>query len=373
MEKFLIWGTGCEAEKYGALLKKMEFEKMGGGVIGFIDSDAGKQGKQFLGKRIFLPDELDTLDYDYIAIWSYKYYNEIYRQAIETYAVSDDRIKDIFSFYKQKLAEKYAGSDDADIKEILYRIQKQRDVNVFYYESSLKEEVWHEVHFDENAQLQYIYFEGKRMYLKRNFSGVEVRNGKSYVRDIYEEQDINSPHRYEGKGVTVEEGDILVDAGVCEGNFSLHHIDKVSKVYLIECDKEWMEALHHTFAPYQDKVVFCEKFLSNTDSEQSITLDTLVTEPVDFVKMDIEGEEIRALEGGRKLFSESEGIKCAVCSYHRHGDEQKIKQILREMGFDIHTSDGYMLFLYDEAVLKDPELRRGVVRGRKQQPISDYE
>lgn len=31
MEKFLIWGTGCEAEKYGALLKKMEFEKMGGG------------------------------------------------------------------------------------------------------------------------------------------------------------------------------------------------------------------------------------------------------------------------------------------------------------------------------------------------------
>ncbi len=363
MCKFLIWGTGCEAEKYGALLWKMKPDSME--VIGFVDSNAAKRGKLFLGKTVYLPDELGMLDYDYIAIWSYQYYDEIYCQAVDRYAVSPDRIKDIFSFYKQKLEKKYTETDDEDLKEIIHRIREQRGVNVFYFEPSSKEEVWHEVYFDDKVQLQYIYFEGKRMYLKRNFDGVEERNGKQYVRNMYEEQDVNSPHRYEGGNVYVETGDILVDAGVCEGNFSLHHIDKVKKVYLIECDREWMEALHCTFEPYKEKVVFCEKFLSNVDSEQTIKLDTLVTDPVDFIKMDIEGEEIAALQGGRKTVTKSDGVKCAVCSYHRHGDEEKIKQILGEMGLKTHTSDGYMLFLYDEAVLTDPEFRRGVVRGRK--------
>lgn len=363
MEKFLVWGTGCEAQKYGTLLRKMEPGNVE--VIGFIDSDARKRGKLFLGEKIFSPDELAGLKYDYITIWSFQYYDEIYKQAVEKYGVHHDRIKDIFSFYKQMLVKKYAGREEVDIKEIIHRIQEERGVSVYYFEPSSTKKVWHEVFFDENVQLQYIYFEGKRMYLKRNFYGIEEKNGKKYIRDIYEEQDINSPHRYEGTDVYVDEGDILVDAGVCEGNFSLHHIDRVSKVYLIECDKEWMEALHYTFAPYKDKVVFCEKFLSNTDSEQTITLDTLVTEPVNFIKMDIEGEEIRALEGGRQLFSDNEGIKCAICSYHRHGDERKIKQILFEMGLETYTSDGYMLFLYDEDVLKNPELRRGIVRGRR--------
>ena len=134
---------------------------------------------------------------------------------------------------------------------------------------------------------------------------------------------------------------------------------------MIECDKGWMEALRYTFGPYKDKVVFCEKFLSNTDSENTARLDTLVKEPVDFIKMDIEGEEIRALEGGRGLLSNSGHMKCAICAYHRHGDEEKIKEMLGGMGFETSISKGYMLFLYSDDVLKEPELRRGIIRGRK--------
>lgn len=305
------------------------------------------------------------LDYDYITIWSWEYYDEIYHQMINEYHIPSDKIADIFSSYKQKLEEKYLETDDAELKEIVHSIQKDRWLNVYYFEPDRKEEQWNEVFFDEKAQLHYIYFEGKRMYLKRNFHGIEERNGKKYVGNMYGEQDANSPHKYEEKNVIVEQGDILVDAGVCEGNFSLHHIDKVSKVYLIECDKGWMEALRYTFEPYKDKVVFCEKFLSNTDSEQTIRLDTLVKESVDFIKMDIEGEEIRALEGGRGLLSNSEQVKCAICAYHRSGDEEKIKEILGEMGFETSPSKGYMLYLYDDNVLENPELRRGIIRGRK--------
>lgn len=362
MCRFLVWGTGNDAVRYGAFLEKMELKEAE--IIGYLDSDVRKRGGQFLGKKVFAPEELNTLDYDYITIWSSKFYDEIYQQAVCEYGIAPERIKDVLTLYKQKLEKKYEGTDDPALKEILRRILEQSGLSVFYFEPDRKD-VWNEVFFDEEAQLHYLFFEGKRMYLKKNFHGIEERDGKKYVGNMYGDQDTNSPHKYEGMGVAVEEGDILVDAGVCEGNFSLHHIDKVSKVYLIECDRGWMEALYHTFKPYKDKVVFCEKFLSNMDSEETVKLDTLVTEPVNFIKMDIEGEEIRALEGGRKLLTDSEEIKCSICVYHHHGDEERIKGLLDGMGFETDTSDGYMLFLYDDAVLRDPELRRGVVRGRK--------
>lgn len=53
-----------------------------------------------------------------------------------------------------------------------------------------------------------------------------------------------------------------MDAGVCEGNFALRFIDRARKIYLIEADASWMEALERTFALYREKIVFCNKFLS---------------------------------------------------------------------------------------------------------------
>lgn len=179
------------------------------------------------------------------------------------------------------------------------------------------------------------------------------------------DQDINSPHLYEYGGIAVKQGDILVGAGVREGNFALHHIEKASKVYLIECDETWMEALQYTFRPYKDKVVFCNKFLDSKNSKSTINLDTLVLESVDFIKMDIEGSEIEALNGAAQVFAKSKNICCAVCSYRKHGDEEKIIKVLESYGLQTETSKGYMLFFYDSTVLENPELRRGIVRGFK--------
>lgn len=202
------------------------------------------------------------------------------------------------------------------------------------------------------------------MYLKHSYAFKEI-DGKKYVGDMWWEQDPNSPHLYEKGQVIVEQGDILVDAGVCEGNFTLHNIDKIKKAYLIECDRAWMEALEYTFRPFKNKIQYCDKFLSDHDSSDTICLDTLIDEKVNFIKMDIEGEEINALNGAKKVLTRSDSLKCAICSYHRHNDEQRIKQILQSYGFRTEVSDGYMLFASDSYVQKNPELRRGVVRGVK--------
>lgn len=92
--------------------------------------------------------------------------------------------------------------------------------------------------------------------------------------------------------------------------------------------------------------------MSDHDTDTAITLNSLVKEPVNFIKMDIEGEEVNALKGSDRVFAGSKNIKCSICSYHRHGDEEEIKKILQGYGLKTSTSKGYMLFLFDDEIWK---------------------
>lgn len=253
-------------------------------------------------------------------------------------------------------------SDDLEVREVIKNIKHADDIYIYNFMPKFPKRLY-EAFYDELADLYYVHFENKRIYIKRDYPFI-IKNGNKYVQDIWYEQDTNSPHLYEYGDIKVCDGDVLVDAGVCEGNFSLHHIDKVKKVYLIECDDGWIEALRHTFAPYKDKVVFCNKYLSNVDSEERISLDSLLSgEKISFLKMDIEGEEINALNGAKKVLMASNGVKCSICSYHQHDDEKEINKILQTYGMCTTTSKGYMLYLCDKYVCENPELRRGIVRG----------
>lgn len=364
-KKFLIWGTGYGATNILQWYEKIDCVRKENQIIGYVDNNSW--GGEFNGLKIYAPQEIVGVEFDYIFIscLSPSVRDEIRRQIVEELKISEDRIRDILAPYKQKLIDKYCNSNDEKMQEFLRKMKNKIGLDVYYFERSSQETVYHEVFYDKTTDLHYIYFEKKRMYLKRNYAFFIEKNGKKYVADIWGEQDVNSPHLYESDKITVQQNDILVDAGACEGNFSLHNIDKVSKVYLIECSKDWMEALYYTFRPYKDKVIFCNKFLGNCNSESTITLDTLVTGPVNFIKMDIEGAEIDALYGAQRLLKNNEKVCCAICSYHKHGDEEKITSILKEFGFAIEVSEGYMLFYYDPDVLVNPELRKGIVRGKK--------
>lgn len=324
MVKMVIWGTGVRAKNNYALLSKMKcFEDIE--VIGYVDSNSEKWGTEFNGKKVIGPEKLLNIEFDYIDIWVASARREIVSQ-IEQLNIPKEKIRDAFLLYKEELVTKYENPDEEQ-KDILRQICKNPGITVYNYEPSKKSE-YYKVCKDIEHNFNYIMFEGKRMYLSKKFDGYIWRDKECYVSDIWQEQDLNSPHRYEDGQVSVLEGDVLVDAGVCEGNFALHHIDKVKKVYLIECDEDWIEALRLTFEPYKEKVVFCNKFLSSFDSADSIRLDSLISEPIDFLKMDIEGEEINALLGGERLLLQSENARCAICTYHKHGDEEKIREIL---------------------------------------------
>ena len=362
--RFMVWGTGNVAEQGYALYLNMNVHNEAE-IVGFIDNNRKKWGKDFKGKKIYSPDQIDSLEWDAISIWVFDKRNDIEWQIIGELNISNDKIIDLYDYLKQMICAKYADSDDLEIQKFLNSLKQKKWLSVYNYEPQKPENVLQEVYYDDNAKMYYTLFENKKMYLKKSYEHFVIKQGKRYIMDFWSEQDPNSPHLYEDGNVAVKTGDVLIDAGACEGNFSLHNIEKVRKVYLIECDKEWMEALRYTFAPYKDKVIFCNKFLSDSDDgENTVCLDSLVDEAVDYIKMDIEGEEVNALLGARRVITESDSIKCSVCAYHRHNDEEKIKAILEEYGMKTHTSKGYMLFLYDRD--GNLELRRGIIRGRKE-------
>lgn len=363
MKKYLIWGIGKRAKNN---LKWMSLAGLSEDVeiVGFVDNAANTKKDVFHNKTVYAPADICKLDWDFIDIWvaNGRAHEEI-RTQINAMGISGKKIISVFEPFIQKILDKYLPTSDVEIESFL-NIMCQKNMPCFFAYTPVWNEDLREAVFDEKKGLYYVLFEEKRMYFNKNYKFI-IKNGKRYVSNLWQEQDPNSPHLYEENEVTVEKGDVLVDAGACEGNFSLHNIDKVSKLYLIECDLDWMEALKATFEPYIDKVVFCNKFLSDRDTNKTITLNSLIKEPVNFIKMDIEGEEINALKGADRVFAGSANIKCSICSYHRHGDEEKIKNILQGYGLKTSTSKGYMLYLCDDDIWKNPELRHGIVRGKR--------
>lgn len=69
--KIFIYGTGNGAVKYYNSIKKDYVE-----VLGFLDSDKSKEGSNLLNKRVFHPESIKDIEYDYIMIASQ--YIEIY-------------------------------------------------------------------------------------------------------------------------------------------------------------------------------------------------------------------------------------------------------------------------------------------------------
>lgn len=225
--------------------------------------------------------------------------------------------------------------------------------------------------FDKALKLPYVIHKGKRLYFPRSYSVDQC--DKMYESYISEECLLGGtfrekqPHQYLTDVFAVEEGDVLVDVGCAEALLSLDSIEKVSRVYLFEGEAKWIPALNATFKDYMHKVMIINKYVSDQDTDTTITLETALRNEQRqrlFIKMDIEGSEVNVLNGSRDYLANTSNIKMACCTYHKQHDDKEIPQILSELGFDYEFSDGYMLFLQDDN-LQYPYFRHGLVRARK--------
>ena len=185
------------------------------------------------------------------------------------------------------------------------------------------------VEYDSECGMYFVVHNGKKMYFKKSFNSEPMV--RDYYRNLISEQDKESPHRYLDGSFKVEVGDVVVDAGVAEGNFALDIVDASSKLYLIETDNEWIEALKKTFQPYNHKIVFIHKYLTSYDDGIYATR-----------------------------------LRCAVCSYHTDYDEILIKEELIRQKLSCHVTNGYMWFPYlTQNRYISTTLHRGIVRGER--------
>jgi hypothetical protein len=253
-------------------------------------------------------------------------------------------------------------ASDPELQEVSKHIQ-EHGVSIFPYsfaDGYTADRI--DVFKDEANGLRYVLMEGKRLYFKRRWSETRIRRS---FRDLSMEQDRQSPHRYLSPDFEVESDDIVADFGAAEGNFSLSVVDRVSKIYLFECDPEWIEALEHTFAPWRDKVEIVPRFVSDKDDDRHCSGDNYFQDrPVSFLKIDVDGGERQLLRGFNKILQQQRKMKIALCTYHQHEDEQEFTEKLQAIGFDVNPSPGYMVFYYDKK-LRPPYLRRALVRAVK--------
>jgi hypothetical protein len=217
-----------------------------------------------------------------------------------------------------------------------------------------------EVFFDPEERMRFVVQDGKRLYFKRRWSEKRIKRAYS---DLMREQDINSPHKYLTESFTIGNDDVLADIGAAEGNFSLAVIEKVRKAYIFEYDSEWIEALRATFAPWSEKVEIINKYVSDLNDDSHIRLDTFCEDKKDltFLKIDVDGAESVVLNSGNKIFSSETPFKVALCTYHKNNDEKDFTSLLKNHGFSVNTSNGYMIHYYDKR-MKAPYLRRGLIR-----------
>jgi FkbM family methyltransferase len=166
-----------------------------------------------------------------------------------------------------------------------------------------------------------------------------------------------NPHSYENDILQVKKEDVVIDAGACEGFFTLCSLQKrAKKVYCFEPLNILCSSLKKTFASdiKKGKCFVIQKGLSDKVAQrrfssqmqtismsafdnhgngrvETITIDCFVKEKnlkkIDFIKMDIEGAEVDAIKGARLVLKHLKP-KLSIAVYHNYKNAEILKNLI---------------------------------------------
>ncbi len=185
--------------------------------------------------------------------------------------------------------------------------------------------------------------------------------------------------------IKAETGDYVIDAGSCWGDATLyfaHEVGPKGKVYAFEMVPENLEILEKNLQENQElarRVEVVQHPLWSTSGEilnfsnrgpgsqlgvadtveskhsvTTVSIDDFVSNQdipkVDFIKMDIEGAELEALQGACETIKKHQP-KLAICLYHKLSDFTTIPAYLSSLGVDYKYYIDHSSIYGEETVL----------------------
>lgn len=174
--------------------------------------------------------------------------------------------------------------------------------------------------------------------------------------DIIEKNNLrenNFSDYYDFDLISCSEDEVFVDLGAFTGDSTQSFIDSFGRwrrIYCYEITDSSMRQMRENLKDY-DNIVYRQAgvgrehttmYLSRPDRTDSanrlnasdgqavpvVTLDEDITEPISFVKMDIEGSELDALIGAKRHITE-EHPKLAVCTYHNNHHIWEVPRLMK--------------------------------------------
>lgn len=323
---------------YGAgIISDMIFKTIGEKVkpIAICDGNKEKIGCQYKGYTVQSFDEVLEKEKEFkILIASYEYY-----EAIK---------KDILV----KVSEKY----------ILPKLEKGFLESVYVYNNKEKIQSIYDKLSDDRSKQIYLAYLKSRCTNNPEFVYKYVSNDSYFVDGV----------------IQLSSNEVFVDGGACWGDTVDDFIrltdNKFQRIYAFEPFKEAYEKLAEEkrekhgdderiiLMPYglydeKKKVGFnSNAAMGNTTVEELfdadngidvIDLDSVINEDVTFLKMDIEGSELAALNGAQEVIKKSEP-KLAICVYHKFDDIVTIPEFIMNLGVE------YKYYLRHHAVPEFP-------------------
>lgn len=165
----------------------------------------------------------------------------------------------------------------------------------------------------------------------------------------------NTTHQYFDKMISLREDEIFVDAGVLDGSTSIQFAQlcnqKYEKIYLFEAERAFEENIRKniSFLPntelhmkglWNENNVLSFNSTGNGDGRfasdgmntmEVVTLDDVLQgKKITFLKMDIEGAELEALEGAKATIQQYKP-KLAICIYHKPDDILTIPLYIKKL------------------------------------------
>lgn len=330
----IIYGAGRMGKMF-----KTNLAKFGVDIIAFVDSNPDLWGRDIEGIKIISPKELiKNYSSKPILIASLVYETEIYEK------LSRMQFHLIYPLYflNYKYPNIFVSPEYFQKFNSLFSLKNQSDI--------LKiSKLW------EDEQSKQVFF---------NLIKFRLTFNKFFIKTIK----TNNKQYFEPNILSFEQKEVFLDCGAYTGDsieqFCKEVSGKFKKIYSFEPDQENFLKLCQTIRKINssqiipvDKAVYSStkeiKFCETNDVDariddknsnsvfiSAISIDDFLKnkEEATFIKMDIEGAEIEALLGAKKVIRKSKP-KLAISVYHKDLDLWKIPLLIK------HLNKNYRLYL----------------------------